>query len=55
MTTQLTLIGDLLIIVEGDLDSPDAIRIRKMIDALKSGAISEARFEEWVLLREATA
>jgi hypothetical protein len=55
MSTEMTLIGSMLILVEGDLDSPDAIGARKMIDALKSGAISEARFEEWLLLREATA
>jgi hypothetical protein len=55
MTIQLTLVGDLLVIVEGDLDSPDAVRVLKMIEALRNGTISEARFEEWVLLREATA
>jgi hypothetical protein len=55
MSTEMTLIGGMLILVEGDLDSPDAIRVRKMIDALERGAISEARFEEWVCLREATA
>jgi hypothetical protein len=67
MSTELKLIGDMLILVEEDPGSPsagspaaiealeDAIRVRKMIEALESGAISEARFAEWVCLREATA
>ena len=67
MSTEMFLIGNMLIVVEvdpgpvgtgssvdtGALD--DAIRVKKMIAAVKSGAISEGRFAEWALLREATA
>ena len=52
MSTELTLIGDLLVVVEGHEDS---IPIEKMIGAFEAGRISEAEFVDWVCLRAAVA
>jgi hypothetical protein len=52
MSMELTLIGDLLVVVE---THEDAIAIEKMIGALEAGRISEAEFVDWVCLRMAVA
>jgi hypothetical protein len=52
MSMELTLIGDLLVVVE---TAEDATAIEKMIGALEAGRISEAEFLDWASLREAVA
>jgi hypothetical protein len=53
MPLEVTLVGDLLMVSEGDLDALEdsPVAIEKMIAAMKAGTISEAEFVEWVCLR----
>ena len=60
MSMELTLVGDLLMVSEGDLGAPETecpwpraheVAIERMIAALVAGAISEAEFVDWVCLR----
>lgn len=52
MSMELTLVGDLLVVVE---TAEDAVAVEKMIGALEAGRISEAEFVDWVCLRATVA
>jgi hypothetical protein len=59
MSIEVTLVGDLLMISEGDLGAPEAVlpprpqevAIDRMIAALEAGTISRAELVDWVCLR----
>lgn len=56
MPIQLMLMGDLLVVAEGDLGNREDHReidyeVMRQLAALKAGTISEAEFVDWVCLR----
>jgi len=57
MSMELTLIGDLLVVIDEAPGAPDAdaVTIRRMLGALEAGTITAAEFEDWVCLRNAVA